>query len=79
MEEEAWVKWLIFPRAILPATAPKPSTGQSLGQAVKERLRRWRAGEEAALWLEAVKSTTAQVRKGRKKTSTQSMRILTAR
>ena len=35
--------------------------------AVKERLRRWHAGEAAVLWAEAARATNPQVRRGRRR------------
>ena len=64
---QLWVKLLMFPLVIIPASAPR-SSEQSLGDQVKGRLRRWRAGEAALLWQEAVQMTEKQPRRrGRKK------------
>ena len=63
---QLWVKLLMFARVIIPATAPR-SSAQSLGDQVKARLRRWRAGEAAQLWQEAVQTTEPRPRRGRKK------------
>ena len=64
--KEAWIKLLIFPRRILPANAPKRSANQALKVAVKERLQRWHAREEAVLWVEAARATNPRARRGRK-------------
>ena len=64
---QLWTKLLMFPLVIIPASAPRTSE-QSLGDQVKGRLRRWRAGEAAQLWQEAVQLTEKQPRKrGRKR------------
>ena len=60
---QLWVKLLIFARVILPATSPRSSVGDQ----VKTRLRRWRAGEAAQLWQEALQSIEPRPRRGRKK------------
>ena len=60
-----WVRLLMFARAILPATSPR-SSALSLADQVKDRLRRWRAGESAQLWREAVQHLE-QPRRGRKR------------
>ena len=65
-DTQLWVKLLMFPLVIIPASAPR-SSEQSLGDQVKARLRRWRAGEAAQLWQEAVQMTEKQPRRGRKK------------
>ena len=64
---QLWVKLLMFPLVIIPASAPRCNE-QSLGDQVKGRLRRWRAGEAAQLWQEAVQMTEKQPRRrGRKR------------
>ena len=60
-----WIRLLIFARVIIPATSPR-SSALSLADQVKERLRRWRAGEAAQLWQEAVQNLE-QPRRGRKR------------
>ena len=60
-----WIRLLIFPRVIIPATSPR-SSALSLADQVKDRLRRWRAGEVAQLWQEAVQNLE-QPRRGRKR------------
>ena len=66
-DEQLWVKVLIFPRVILPATAPRQDGTVSLASAVKERLRRWRAGEIGQLWQEALATIKEQPKRGRKR------------
>ena len=65
-DTKLWIKLLMFPRVILPATAPR-TTEQSLGDQVKARLRRWRAQEFSQLWQEAVQTTERRPRRGRKR------------
>ena len=66
-DQELWIMLLIFPRVILPATAPKPHEGQSLAQQVKARLTRWRAGEAARLWQETVEMQAANAKPRRRR------------
>ena len=63
-----WLLLYILPRCVLRAR-PKEvaSSGRSAAQVVKEACRRWRAGEAAALWKEALKGQRAPPKKGRKK------------
>ena len=61
-----WVLFYLFPFAILPA-APKDRrirrSGLSQTQAIRDRLRRWRNGEAAALFRESLKVTAMARRK----------------
>ena len=54
-DESLWVLEAIFQRAIIPA-GQGPDLGDPMSQAkkIKERLRRWQAGECGELWNEAV-------------------------
>ena len=64
---QMWKKLFMFPRVIIPATVQRGSA--SLGQAVKERLRRWRAGEAKALWDEvlATIANSGKEKRGKKR------------
>ena len=63
-----WLLLYILPRCVLRAM-PKEvaSSGRSAAQVVREACRRWRSGEAASLWKEAVKGQRAPPKKGRKK------------
>jgi hypothetical protein len=60
-DESLWVLEAIMSRCILPACrGPRVADAYSQGRLVKERLRRWRAGEYRELWEEAVTLTKRQ-------------------
>ena len=67
-DKRLWVLEAIFARCILPACRG-PRAGDALSQAkvVRERLRRWRAGEYMALWREAVELCTRRPKRGRQR------------
>ena len=55
-------------RAILPAGKSPPHPGETTqADKIKERIRRWRAGEFRALWEEAIALQKVPARKGRRK------------
>ena len=59
-----WVLESMFARCILPAgRGPRAGDAYSQARLVRERLRRWRAGEHAQLWLEAVDLTKVPPKK----------------
>jgi hypothetical protein len=59
----AWLHSSIFARCILPAgRGPREGDAYSQSKVVRERLRRWRAGEVAELWEEAVALTQLRPR-----------------
>ena len=51
----AWILQMMFAKCILPAVKSRPDITQA--RAVRDRLARWRAGEYAALWREAIDMT----------------------
>ena len=58
----------MFARCILPAgRGPRAADAYSQARLVRERLRRWRAGEYSQLWQEAVDLTKVQPKKKKKK------------
>ena len=63
---QGWLLVYIFTRAVLPARIGGDEQGESKAKLIKERLRRWRQGEFAALWSEAVQ-LSSQKPKARKK------------
>ena len=66
-DERLWVLEAIFARCILPACrGPRAADAQSQAKVVRERLRRWRAGEYMQLWKEAVELTTRAPKRGRR-------------
>ena len=63
-----WLLLYILPRCVLRARPSEvASSGRSAAHIVKEACRRWRSGEAAALWTEAVKAQRPPPKKGRKK------------
>ena len=61
-----WVLQGMFARCILPAgRGPRAGDAYSQARLVRERLRRWRAGEFVQLWEEAVELTRERPRQGR--------------
>ena len=61
-----WVLQAMFARCILPAgRGPRAGDAYSQARLVRERLRRWRAGEFVQLWDEAVELTRERPRQGR--------------
>ena len=60
----AWILQLMFAKCILPAVKSRPDITQA--RAVRDRLARWRAGEYAALWREAVDMTRKRGKQTRK-------------
>ena len=60
----AWILQLMFAKCILPAVKSRPDIPQA--RAVRDRLARWRAGEYAALWREAVDMTRKNQRQEQK-------------
>ena len=64
--DSAWILEYIFSRVILPAgQGPRQGDAYSQARVVKERLRRWKEGDYAELWKEAVELTKTPP-KGRK-------------
>ena len=62
-----WVLQAMFVRCILPAgRGPRAGDAYSMARLVRERLRRWRAGEFSQLWQEAVNLTKVPARKKKK-------------
>mgnify|MGYP006061624775 CR=1 FL=1 len=55
---------MMFAKCILPAVKSRPDITQA--RAVRDRLARWRAGEYAALWREAVDMTRKRGKQRRK-------------
>ena len=69
-DEGAWIMQSILPRCILPATkGPNLGDPRSHAILIKERLRRWQAGECGDLWQEAKDAREQQMRakKGKSK------------
>ena len=63
-----WTLEFMFARCILPAgRGPRAGDAYSMARLVRERLRRWRAGEYSVLWQEAVNLTKVPKKKGRKR------------
>ena len=61
-----WTLEFMFARCILPAgRGPRAGDAYSMARLVRERLRRWRAGEYSILWQEAVDLTKVPKKKGR--------------
>ena len=63
-----WTLQAMFVRCILPAgRGPRAGDAYSQARLVRERLRRWRAGEFLQLWDEAVELTRERPRQGRQR------------
>ena len=70
-DESAWVLLSIFHRCVLPALkGPDLGDPSSHTQLIRERLRRWKAGECGELWREAVEVVNNRPKK-KKKAQTQ--------
>merc|ERR1719180_756310 len=67
-DESLWIMESIFFRAILPA-GQGPNLGDNWSQVklIKERLRRWQAGECGQLWAEAKAGQGMKRTQGKKK------------
>ena len=66
-EVRLWALEAMFPRCILPAgRGPRAGDVYSQARIVRDRLRRWRAGEYAQLWREAVDLTKVPPKKKKK-------------
>ena len=64
-----WTLRSMFAEVILPAAPLRPDTTQA--RAVRDRLARWRQGEYAALWREAVELTKKKRRRRRERNQQQ--------
>ena len=66
---EGWRRLFILARCILVARPGEQGSagGRSAAQRVKEACRRWRAGEEGALWREAMGEAKGQKKRGRRR------------
>lgn len=63
-----WTLVFMLVRCILPAgRGPRTGDAYSMARIVRERLRRWRAGEYLLLWQEATELTKMPKRRGRKR------------
>ena len=67
-DAQGWLLISIFPRSILPARMgpERAGEGESKAKLIRDRLRRWRQGEHAALWREALQITSAKPRAKKK-------------
>ena len=76
---DAWRKSFMLPRCILASPAHGGRTHwRDTQNLVKSRIRRWRAGEIAELWVDALTGESKSIRRGKKTKTTSQVTLLKA-